>query len=360
MDNDLFHLFGKSSKKVFFLFNLDTLRFDYLSEAVSKVWEADRELIVETPELLTSSIHPDDKSAVYRRLEQIIKEGEGREVEFSLTLPGGSQKEIKVEAHPIKNEAGVITHIAGEAEDVTKQSQYVDYLKEYTRRKNSTLEIIAHDLRGPLAIVKGIASLLQSEYDEEKNEEINSYTKIILNAYDNCLELIDNLLSDEHLKSPTIYVNIIRFDVVEKVQKLLNSYRVAKGVEFNFEVKSDEDKIMVELDEVKLMQIINNLVSNSIKFTKVGGNISISIKREGRKLVIAHSDNGIGIPENLQADVFNRYNKTARRGLQGETSIGVGLSIVRDLVEIQGGSISFESEENEGTTFFLTFPLPGE
>ncbi|WP_162053285.1 PAS domain-containing sensor histidine kinase [Pontibacter pamirensis] len=360
MDTDLFHLFGKSSKKVFFLFNLDTLRFDYLSEAVSKVWEADRELILETPELLTSSIHPDDKSAIYKRLEQIIKKGEGRELEISLTLPGASQKEVKVEAYPIKTEAGVITHIAGEAEDITKQSQYVNYLKEYTRRKDSTLEIIAHDLRGPLAIVKGIASLLKSEYDEEKNEELHNYTKIILNAYDNCLELIDNLLSDEHLKSPTIYVNMLRFDVVEKVRKLVDSFSVAKGVAYDFEVNCEEDKIMVELDEVKFMQIINNLVSNSLKFTKVGGNISISVKREGRKLIIAHSDNGIGIPEKLQADVFNRYNKTARKGLQGETSSGVGLSIVQDLVEIQGGSISFVSKENEGTTFFLTFPLPGE
>lgn len=357
MENGLFHLFGNSSKKVFFLYNLKTQQFDYLNSAVEKIWEVDRDIILKTPELLVSSIHPDDKSAVLRRFEQTVEKGVAHDVEISLELQGGIRKEVKVEAYPLKDEAGSITHVAGEAEDVTKQSQYVDYLREYTRRKNSTLEIVAHDLRGPLAIVKGIASLLQSGHEEE-NEEINNYTGIILNAYDNCLKLIDNLLSDEHLKSPTIYVHITRFDIVEKVQQLLTSYKVAKGVELHFELNCEEEKIMVELDEVKLMQIINNLVSNSVKFTRPGGNISITLKKEGRKLLLNHSDNGIGIPEDLQPYIFNRYNKTARKGLQGEASIGVGLAIVLDLVEIQGGSISFESKENEGTTFFLSFPLP--
>lgn len=358
MNNDLFHLFGKSSKKIFFLFNLSSLQFDYLNEAVERIWEIDRDKILAAPRQLISCIHPDDKNVVVGRFEQIAKEGVAHELEFTLRFSDDSRKEIKVDAYPIKNEEGDVTHVAGEAEDVTKVSQYTDFLREYTRRKDSALEIIAHDLRGPLSIVKGVASLIQSEHLEQKHEEISNYTDIILHAYDNCLELIDNLLKDEHLQSPTIYVKAIRFDIVERVQKLLHSFQVAKGMELKFELHCEEGKIMVELDEVKLMQILNNLISNSIKFTEEGGKVSISIEREGRNLLLKHADNGIGIPKDMQANIFDRYNKTSRKGLHGESSLGVGLYIVRELVEVQGGTIQFESKENEGTTFYLRFPLP--
>lgn len=291
----------------------------------------------------------------------MLQEGESHPVEFSLKLPDGSRKEVRADAHPLKNAAGKITHIAGEVEDVSKQSQYVDYLLEYARRKNSALEIIAHDLRGPLSIVKGIASLLESEHQEKNYEEVGTYTNIILGAYDNCLSIITDLLSDEHLKSPTIYMNTQRFEIIGRVQKLLHSYQVAKGMDYIFELVTKEEKIMVELDEVKLMQVLNNLLSNAIKFTAPGGRITIELRKENNHLLILHSDTGIGIPKELQPQIFERYSKLSRIGLRGEPTNGVGLSIVRELVEVQGGQIWIESEgETHGTTFYLRFPLPEE
>ena len=115
---------------------------------------------------------------------------------------------------------------------------------------------------------------------------------------------------------------------------------------------------MGELDKVKFSQIINNLITNSIKFTPENGKITIAIDQDESNLLITHSDTGIGIPKALQPYLFDKSSKKAHRtGLQGEGSNGIGLSIIRDLVEVQGGSIWLESEENKGTTFNLTFPI---
>lgn len=360
MDNNLFHLFGKSSKKIFFLYNLDSRKFDYLSEAVERIWQVDRELVLVKPRHLIPYIHPDDKKAVYRRFKEMVEEGVAHDVEISLVLPDGSRKEVRIEAYPIHDEAGGRTHIAGEAGDVTKQSEYVDYLREFGHRKNSALEIIAHDLRGPLAIVKSVAALLESDHQEQKYEEVSTYTNIITSAYNNCMSIITDVLQDEHLKSPTIHLNTQRFELIGAVQNLLHSYRVAKGVDYTFELVTGEEKIMVELDEVKLMQVLNNLLSNSIKFTKQGGKISIELKKEDNQLLVVHSDNGVGIPKDLLPHIFERYSKASRPGLRGEPTHGVGMAIVRELVEVQGGKIWAESEESQGATFYISFPLADE
>ncbi|WP_161888005.1 PAS domain-containing sensor histidine kinase [Pontibacter russatus] len=361
MNNDLFHQFGASNKKIIFLFNLGTMQFDYLNNAVEHIWKLDRQAVLESPVRLITHVHPDDRKAVARRYGLLLEEGVSHELEFSLKLPDGGRKEVKANAHPLRNAEGELTHIAGDVEDVTKQSQYVDYLREYTRRKDSALEIIAHDLRGPLAIVKGIASLLESEHREKNYEEVSTYTTMILEAYDNCLGIITDVMKDEHLRSPMVYVNPQRFDLVELVRRLMHSFQVAKGMDYRFEVVTEQEKIMVELDEVKLMQVLNNLIANSIKFTADGGGITIELRVENNRLLLLHSDNGIGIPEELQPHIFERYSNMSRIGLRGEPTNGVGLSIVRELVEVQGGKIWVESQgENQGTTFYLSFPLPEE
>jgi PAS domain S-box-containing protein len=355
MNAELLDQIGNTSDKILFLYNLSDKRFDYLSKAIEAIWELSRETIIASPEQLLLYIHTDDREILANHIEQVTN-GTATKVKFSLVLPDGINKQVKVDAYPIRDDSGNVVSIAGLAEDITQQMQYQDYLIEFAIRKNSALEIVSHDLRGPLSIVEGVVSLLEAEYREKKYEEISTYTRLIHNAYEACINLITDVLSDEHLRSPAIYVRKERFNVIDLVNKTVSSYQVAENIKVNIEVVASLDEIIAELDEIKFSQILNNLISNSVKFTPPGGRITITLTQEGRNFLITHADNGIGIPEKLQADIFVRYNKTSRPGLQGEKTMGIGLSIVRDLVEIQGGTIRFESEENKGTTFYMTFP----
>lgn len=340
-----------------FLYNLQTSRFDYLSPAIELLWETSRDLILQAPEHLLPPIEKDDQQAVTLRFEKACQ-GSACEIEFGLQLPGNRFKQVKVDAHPIKDDSGILTHLMGQAEDVTQHTQYREHLLEFGRKKNNILQIVAHDLQGPLAIMKGVFGLLDMDHSKGQYEEIATYTDIMNRAYQDCTQLIKEVLQDEHLDSVETPVKRKRFDAVEKTRQTAFYYVKSQVVKVPIHVESPEDKIMVELDEMKFTQILNNLITNSIKFTPPEGKIIISLVSQESNLVLTHADTGIGIPLDLQPYLFDKYSHKARRtGLNGEAPNGIGLSIIKELVELQGGKIEVESQEHEGTRFYLTFPL---
>ena len=104
------------------------------------------------------------------------------------------------------------------------------------------------------------------------------------------------------------------------------------------------------------MQVINNLISNSIKFTHDGGIISVSIEDKQDTVLFTVADNGIGIPAKYHDKLFDKFTKARREGLKGEPSTGLGMSIIKTIVEWNDGKIWFDSKENEGTTFYIELP----
>jgi two-component system sensor histidine kinase VicK len=125
----------------------------------------------------------------------------------------------------------------------------------------------------------------------------------------------------------------------------------------HYEIESSAPQVFAEVDQVKFMHLMQNLVSNAAKFTPAGGHIRVKVQQEPDAVLLSVSDDGIGIPEALQPHLFDRFTKARRPGLKGEVTTGLGLSIVRRVVELHGGSIRVESKENEGTTFFVRVPL---
>lgn len=352
----LFDQISQASNKVLFLYNFNNGTFDYLSQAITLICQVDREVILQEPAKLMAFISPDDEEAVKRRLQN-VRSGNTCQIEFTLQLPDNIKKQIKVDAHPVVDESGKVTAVAGIAEDVTEFSQYLDHLLEFGRKKNNVLQVVAHDLQSPLAIIQSVVSLVNMDHAEHNYEELTTYTDILNKAYADCTKLIKEVLLDEHLKSITTPVKKQKFDAVEKIKSSTELFVKSKLIKATLEVIHPQEKVIVELDEMKFTQVINNLITNSIKFTPPEGNVTITISQQGSRLLIKHADTGIGIPEELQQYIFDRNSKAARRGLNGEEPNGIGLAIIKDLVEIQGGQITFESEENKGTTFYLTYPL---
>jgi len=101
---------------------------------------------------------------------------------------------------------------------------------------------------------------------------------------------------------------------------------------------------------------INNLISNALKFTPDGGNIDLFVKENKEDIIISITDNGIGIPAKYHTTLFDKFSKARRPGLKGEPSTGLGMSIIKTIIEWHGGQIWFDSEENKGTTFYIRLP----
>lgn len=346
---------GKQSDKILFQYNLLEKRFDYLSEAFKEVWDQVGERYAADASSLLETVVQEDRPAVHRCWLKLMK---GDHVEETVcVVQADSQRFVRYNAYPLKNTEGEIVAIAGIAEDVTKHRQFLDYLAEFGQRKNSALEMVSHDLRGPLAVVKGITSLLRRDLAENRQEEMVKYTQIIERACTTCTDLINDLLSEEHLQSPHIYVNKTRVDINEQIRNVAEFYQKSQIIKQSIILNLPPAPFVVALDQIKFSQILNNLLSNSIKFTPPTGTITISVYTDGDEVVVEHQDNGIGIPAQIQAGLFTKHRNQGRAGLNGEKSSGLGLTIVRDLVELQGGSISIRSQENEGATFTIRLPL---
>lgn len=357
MDEDaLLKQLGSVSKKIVFVFDLNKNRFRYLSPAFEAVWETSAQASQDDPASLLTSIHPNDQPNVLSYLQRLRAGSAYEEVEFKVLTPDEDLKVIRVEVYRLPVNGQEESIIGGFAQDISRQKQYENYLSEFGHRKNSALEIVSHDLRGPLGILQSLTQSLERDLQDKNYEEIADYAHLMQRVCLESLTLINDLLTEEHLRSPNVSVKKEWVDLVAKAKEVVENYRAAPTVSQAFDVQADTDQAFAEVDEVKFMQAMNNLISNAIKFSPPDGTITVTITEEKRGVQVAVSDNGIGIPEKLFPYLFDKYTKASRAGLRGEKSHGIGLHIVRDLVEVQGGKIWFESKENVGTTFYILLP----
>ncbi len=349
----------RKSNKIFFLYNISGRRLDYLLGPVEIIWQQDVESLKTDPASFLTSIHPDDVDIIRKHYKGVL-EGNRRKLQFRQITNTNSDENIRyltVEAYKITDAVEQQDMLVGTVEDTTKHEKYVNHLIEFGRRKNNVLEVISHDLRGPLHIVQSVLDLLRHDHSKHKYEEISSYIDIIGRACASCLSLIDEVLSDESNDAPATSANKEPVEVVSKVQEIMDALKSSGTIPHHFHFEEHPERLVAEVDETKFTQILNNLLSNAIKFTPPGGHITVSLSINGPNLLMTVADTGIGIPESLKKHIFEKYSKAARPGLRGENTRGIGTAIVRDLVELQGGEIWFESEENKGTTFYISLPL---
>jgi two-component system, OmpR family, sensor histidine kinase VicK len=171
------------------------------------------------------------------------------------------------------------------------------------------------------------------------------------------MQLIQDFIKQEFLESANVEVIKRRVDLVQAIRECMEEYQLAPatlGKTFHFHPASE--KIYLELDDNKFMQAINNLISNAIKFTPDGGEITVALEEKEAAVFITVADTGIGIPAKYHATLFDKFTTARRTGVKGEPSVGLGMSIIKTIVEWHQGHIWLESQENQGTTFYIEIP----
>lgn len=236
-----------------------------------------------------------------------------------------------------------------------------DRLESLNHEKDEMLKIVSHDMRNPLNNIIGLASLLNTE--ETTPEEVTRMSEIIERSGEKLLNLVNSLLDVAKIESGAIQVNYSEFNLRDQICGVIESEQMLADKK-NLELKLNvpDETVKVKLDKPKLDQILGNLLSNAIKFTKPGGTIKFTteLHEEDDKaypgITIAVKDTGIGIPEEMQQHIFKKFGSHQRKGTDSEEGSGLGLSIVKHFVEIQGGTISVESEVDKGSEFTVRFP----
>ncbi len=227
--------------------------------------------------------------------------------------------------------------------------------KKITARDNF-LSILSHDLRAPFSSILGFTEILLSDAVLTEAER-TEYLNYINDSSSNQLRLVNYLLDWSNLQTGRLLIDRHRIQAQSLVFNCISSL-TGNAMRKNIEIKvSVPESIFIDADERLLTQVITNLVSNAIKFSEEGKTVEIRSERFNNELVeFVIKDEGVGIPENYQARIFKFDKMFSTRGTRGERGTGLGLSLVKEIVERHNGEIWFYSKERSGSEFHFTIP----
>ena len=245
--------------------------------------------------------------------------------------------------------------IFGNAIDITAEVQNLGSIEKYANKKNSILHILTHELKGPLGLARNLSKDLHKRLGEESF--VVSHLNLISRILSQSIHIIEDFTNREFLETVNVELIKKRINIVQKVEEYVAELkRAEEPAQRVFSLTSTDENIYIKIDEAKFMQVLNNLVSNSLKFTRSGGHISIHITNFRNKVIIDFKDNGVGIPERFLPLIFDEFTDARRKGLRGEATLGLGLSIVKAIVSWHKGRITVKSRENKGTVFSIELP----
>ncbi len=351
-----FEQIGQLADDVFMIYNPLSGTLDYIGDAFQKVWERPSIEYLAEPSRLLSTIHPEDQSYVLDFLRQVLSAQHETKVEFRIITNENTSKYILLKSYPgLKHNGAQL--IGGIASDVTTTKTNILYAEKINARKNSTLEVLAHDLKTPLGMINMMATAIQQLPSAKENRAISQYVELIQKLCERNITLIRDIVNQEFLESTSVNLRKERADIVFGITDVIDNYQKSSDVlKKHFRISSSSEKLYIEFDTLKLMQVFNNLVSNAIKFTYDNGLIEVDITELASTVRITIRDNGIGIPEEYNEVLFEKFTPARRTGLKGEKPVGLGMSIIKTIIELHGGKIWFESQVNSGSIFYIEIP----
>ena len=240
--------------------------------------------------------------------------------------------------------------------------QDVTALKEAERLKDEFIGIAAHELRSPLAVVRGFAQMLIMQTKRGKGPELAEWQMEAIQDIDQAtnrlVELTEDLLDVTRLQAGRLELHSEPTDLVALVQRTVARFRVTTE-HHRISVNATPEHIVIMADPRRIEQVLSNLMNNAIKYSPGGGDIDISVREDqtDKDALLRVHDNGIGIPAQQQNRIFSRFVRADNAYAHNIGGTGLGLYLCRELVERHGGRIWFESVEGQGSTFFISLPL---
>lgn len=238
----------------------------------------------------------------------------------------------------------------------TEMNQHITDLIAENQSKDKLLSIIAHDLKTPFTAIIGYSDLLVQSYTDFNQTEIKEFIKSINNISKQQFELLENLLQWSRVQTGRMEFIPILLDLVSVTAGVLELFR-ENASQKNITLSSrHKGNTQIVADKNMLETILRNLVSNAIKFTYSGGSVLISTERFDHHTDIRILDDGVGMEEDTVLDIFSIDSHHSSRGTADEKGTGLGLVIVKELLDLCGGEISVQSAPHKGTTFTVSIP----
>jgi signal transduction histidine kinase/DNA-binding response OmpR family regulator len=315
-------------------------------------------------------IHPLDRERVMEAIDRCVHRGADYDIEYRVLWPNGELHWVLVRGRTTYDAGGRPRRMAGVSLDVTdrkrlhealRQSEselarQADELLRAARRKDEFLATLAHELRNPLAPIRtGMDLLARSAHGDSARHTLG----IMQRQIGHMVRLIDDLLDVSRITSGKLQLKRERVAISAIIEEAVEASRpLIERKSHTLRVLVQDGALALDADLTRIAQVIGNLLNNASNYTESGGLIELTVKRDADFALIEVRDNGIGIPADRIDDVFEMFSQVNRTLERSRGGLGIGLALVRSLVEMHGGSSSASSPGlGQGSTFTIRLPL---
>jgi signal transduction histidine kinase/ActR/RegA family two-component response regulator len=320
-----------------------------------------------------SALHPEDSERVHAAIERSIATRTDYDVEYRVLWPNGETHWVLVRGRATYGPEGLPLRMVGVALNVSERKQMhealrqserelvrqADELQRANRRKDEFLATLAHELRNPLAPIRTGIELLAGEPEIGVQQQTLG---VMRRQIAHMVRLIDDLLDVSRITRGKLELRRERISLESALSAAIEASRpLIDRKQHSLRVSVTDGPYWLDADLTRIAQVVSNLLNNACNYTPEGGLIELSAGSEGGLLVIQVRDNGIGVPPDRLEDVFEMFSQVNRTLERSQGGLGIGLALVRSLIEMHGGSVSAASEgANQGSTFSVRLPLAAE
>jgi len=276
--------------------------------------------------------------------------------EIVIERPDGERRTVLAHVNPIRDGSGEVLGAVNVLVDITDRKHAEDIVKTADRSKNEFLAILAHELRNPLAPIRNAVQILNREgaLAPESQWAVSAIERQVRQM----ARLIDDLVDVARITSNRLELRKERVDLAAVLRSAVEtSSMLLKAGGQEFTVALPEESIYLDADPVRLAQAVSNLLSNAAKYTEHGGRIWLIAERRGGEAVITVRDTGVGISPAMLSHIFEMFTRGEQSQVRTLGGLGIGLTLVKRLVEMHGGTVAAESAgQDMGSTFVIRLP----
>jgi len=353
-------------------------------------------------------LHPDDRERTRQTVARAVEHGDPYDIEYRVLLPGGGTRWIRAIGQTFFDACGQARHFDGVTVDVTEQKRAEEMLKEADRRKDEFLAMLGHELRNPLAPIRNAVQVLQRMASSD--EQVSAMLAVIDRQARQLAGLVDDLLDVSRITRGQINLRKQAVHLAEVVSQAVEASRpLLEARRHRFEVRLPNEPVVVEADATRLTQVILNLLNNAAKYTEEGGCIGLTVERQDGGtgvspvgvvggtgvspvgdvggsgvspvgdvggsgvspvgdvggtgvspvgVVLRVRDTGMGIPPEMLPKIFEPFTQVEHTLDRAQGGLGIGLTLVRRLVEMHGGTVqAFSEGRGRGSEFVVRLPI---
>jgi signal transduction histidine kinase/ActR/RegA family two-component response regulator len=276
--------------------------------------------------------------------------------EIVIERPDGSRRTVLANINPLRDENGARSGAVNVIVDITAQKQAEVLLRRADNRKNEFLAMLAHELRNPLAPMSNALEILRTP--EGDGEQTSAAIAMIERQLRHLSRIVDDLLDVARITRDKLELRKERVDLTSLLSHAVETCRpLAESFGHRLDVAIPNELLLVDADPVRLVQVFSNLLTNACRYTNRDGRISLATRRQGDEIVVSVKDDGIGIPRAMLTRIFEIFTQGKKSSEQSESGLGVGLALVKQLVELHGGTVEARSEgSGHGSEFLVRLP----